>query len=241
MFRPRSADAAGEQLGQEDGRAGALEPQPAHVRDVGDARPRSRDRRCSSMIDVYWMRHAPAGKVDHPPAVGDVPVVQRRSAGSREIRCHGNVGCLGRFVGLHAGPPGTSDRPAEKRPFYPTRRHDQGAASRAAVLHRLCCGKAGCHAHACRGRAENAGRTPHAHGKRGQAPVPRTLRNRGYTEGALHPSTTRADNQRRPFFFFACLPGRRCCLAALLGRRPPAGMVFLGALCGGVSAVAPPF
>ena len=31
----------------------------------------------------------------------------------------------------------------------------------------LCCGKAGCHAHACRGHAGNTRRSPHAHGKRG--------------------------------------------------------------------------
>ena len=34
-------------------------------------------------------------------------------------------------------------------------------------LLRFCCGKAGCHAHACRGHVGNAGRSPHAHGKRG--------------------------------------------------------------------------
>ena len=54
--------AAGEQLGQEDGRPGPLEPQPAHVRDVGDRRTADRVARCSSMIDVYWTGMAQPAK-----------------------------------------------------------------------------------------------------------------------------------------------------------------------------------
>ena len=54
---------------------GPLEPQPAHVRNVGDAHGRAGgqvlvdDRR---VLD----RHGPAGKLDHAGAVGDMPIIQ---------------------------------------------------------------------------------------------------------------------------------------------------------------------
>ena len=66
--------AAGEQFGQEDGRAGPLEPQPAHVRDVGHAHRRADGQVFFDDRGVLH-RHGPAGEVDHPPAVGNMPIV----------------------------------------------------------------------------------------------------------------------------------------------------------------------
>ncbi len=64
-----------EQFGQENRRAGSLEPQPAHVRDVGHAH-----RRADGQVFFDNRRvlhgHRPAGEIDHPPAVGNMPVVE---------------------------------------------------------------------------------------------------------------------------------------------------------------------
>ena len=85
--------AAGERFGQEDGRPGPLEPQPAHVRDVGQADGLSRG---VVLLDDRGVldRHRPAGEVDHSGAVGDVPIVKRRPR-----RCVGHGVHSPRFCG----------------------------------------------------------------------------------------------------------------------------------------------
>ena len=77
--------AAGEQFGQKDGRAGPLEAEPAHVRDVGDAHGRA-DRQVFFDDRGVLDGHGPAGEVDHPPAVGNVPIIQR-GLQDRRIHC----------------------------------------------------------------------------------------------------------------------------------------------------------
>ena len=69
--------AAGEQFGQEDGRPGPLEPQPAHVRDVGDAHGRAGGQVFFDDRGVLD-RHGPAGEVDHPRPVAAMPGSKRR-------------------------------------------------------------------------------------------------------------------------------------------------------------------
>ena len=67
-------DAAGEQLGEEDGGPGPLEPQAAHVGDVEDS-----GRRPGGQMFVddrrVLERHCPAGEPDHAAAVGDMPLI----------------------------------------------------------------------------------------------------------------------------------------------------------------------
>ncbi len=76
--------AASEQFSQKNRRAWPFEPQPAHVRNISDCNGISRggmlfdDRR-------ILHRHGPAGEIDHPCAVGDMPVKKRRS---QQIRIH---------------------------------------------------------------------------------------------------------------------------------------------------------
>ena len=65
---------AGEQFGQENGRSGSFEAQPAHVGDIGHARDAPRglvllDNR--SELD----RHHKTGEFHHPAAVRNVPIV----------------------------------------------------------------------------------------------------------------------------------------------------------------------
>ena len=71
-------DAAGEHRIEKRGGVGAVDDQPAHVRDVEqpDGPPRG-----LVLVDDRPVLHGhrPAGEVDHPAAVGDVPVVQRRA------------------------------------------------------------------------------------------------------------------------------------------------------------------
>ena len=66
--------AAREQLGQKDGRAGALESQPAHVRDVDDAHGRADGRVLFDDRRVLH-GHGPAGEIDHASAMRHVPIV----------------------------------------------------------------------------------------------------------------------------------------------------------------------
>ncbi len=76
--------AAGEQFGQKDGRAGPLEPQPAHVRNIGDGHGISRGVVFLDDRSILH-RHGPAGEIDHPSAVGHVPIKKR---GSQQVRVH---------------------------------------------------------------------------------------------------------------------------------------------------------
>jgi hypothetical protein len=61
---------------------GAVDDQPAHVRDVEQADGATRG---VMLLDdrAVLHRHRPPGKVDHPSAVSDMPVVKRRAS---EIR-----------------------------------------------------------------------------------------------------------------------------------------------------------
>ena len=77
--------AAGEQLGQEDGRAGPLEAEPAHVRDVGDAHGRAHGQVLFDDRGILH-GHGPAGEIDHPAAVAAMPIVE---GGSQEPCIHG--------------------------------------------------------------------------------------------------------------------------------------------------------
>ena len=66
--------AAGEQFGQEDGLARPLESQPAHVRNVGDSHRRADGQMLFDDRGILH-GHGPAGEVDHPPAVGNMPII----------------------------------------------------------------------------------------------------------------------------------------------------------------------
>ena len=105
---PHVGDAAGDRGVEEAGRVGAEEPQPTHVRDVEHADRRARgqvfggDRR---VLD----RHFPAGKVDHPPAVGDVPIEER---GPGELGSHGHRRSVaGRMSKIRRSPDSTRGAP----------------------------------------------------------------------------------------------------------------------------------
>ena len=77
--------AAGQELGQKDGRPGPLEAEPAHVGDVGDTHGRTRRQVFGDDRGVLHGQ-GPAGEIDHPAAMRNMPVIQ---GGSQEPCIHG--------------------------------------------------------------------------------------------------------------------------------------------------------
>ena len=88
--------AAGEQFGQEDGRARPFEPQPAHVGNVGDGHGVAGGRMFVDDRRILH-RHGPAREIDHPRPVGHVPV-KKRGSQQRGVHTGGSRVRVGGFL-----------------------------------------------------------------------------------------------------------------------------------------------